>query len=102
MFCSRGLRHKNRTKYEMFTIPLKKTDRRYPRTMINEISSPSGGCFNQIKKIVSRKQILHINATRDKNFTICMVGLDLARIQRSYLVLLCRNCSRFTTFSLLP
>jgi len=44
--------------------------RKYPRTITNETSAPSGGCSVQIRAAVNKKQILQIKATRDKNLMV--------------------------------
>jgi hypothetical protein len=46
-----------------FTI----TDKKYPKTMIEDIISPSGGCGRYCTSEANRKQTLQINATRESS-----------------------------------
>ena len=62
-----GFRNISRMAYQIFTRILIKADRTKPRTIINDMISPSNGFFIQRISIASNKQILHINATLDKN-----------------------------------
>ena len=57
----------SRIAYQIFTRILKIAENTKPSTRINDMISPSGGFFIRRIPIASKKQILQINATLDKN-----------------------------------